>query len=424
MICLLVILLVFFTSCFPKGGSEPPVSNDDHAETIAISNHDDRFADTNLDLLDAGDFLVWNPHSYGRYYHYYDKTTDESGILCSKPECVHNSTGINRECGAFVDCTIPSISCYNGKLYFVDSYKEEGKASKLALLRMNTDSTNREFVKYIDIPENCTPVCFGIHRGRMYLYAREQTTINAVPTIAVNIFTSDLNGGGFENIYRREYGSYSPFVFLRYQGEYMYFFCGLRQNADSGLTCEINRYSPASGTVDTKLADLNIGDHSPQDFWVCDDGSFLFSVNSDNDIDEPAFIYKVIDGKAEPLMEARDTGSDCEVYRIIYLGDNAVFSMKLVYGENYSGTWHLWVRSFDGDTIAKGVLPFDFRDGLDNNNSVLFIGNGGGDETCFIGEYVNISYDTEKGEQIYYLVRYTFNDGMLCEKLLAYEITR
>ena len=113
MICLLVILLVFFTSCFPKGGSEPPVSNDDHAETIAISNHDDRFADTNLDLLDAGDFLVWNPHSYGRYYHYYDKTTDESGILCSKPECVHNSTGINRECGAFVDCTIPSISCYN-----------------------------------------------------------------------------------------------------------------------------------------------------------------------------------------------------------------------------------------------------------------------------------------------------------------------
>ena len=40
------------------------------------------------------------------YLYYYDKQTKEYGVLCGKPDCIHDAdpSGSNTECGGFVGC--------------------------------------------------------------------------------------------------------------------------------------------------------------------------------------------------------------------------------------------------------------------------------------------------------------------------------
>lgn len=425
---ILLISLLALSACVPHGGEPKETAAPTQAQTPEPSQEpeeefDDRFCDTTMNLLDLGDSYIWSAYTYGRYIYYHDKNTGVFDVLCSKPECMHDRKKLNQSCGGYVDSPIPCISYYGGKLYFIAWYKEPGSQSRPALMRMEPDSTRRELVKFICLPEYCVPAAFVINRGRLYLFAKEQRVIGGLASVAVDIFTSELSDDELVNIYHNDPGSgFMPAVFMRCVDKYLYFLCGTQPGSEPTVMCEINRYDPESGELSMLFEPTEVGQGSILDFWAEDDETFYFSRAPTWGSEEPCEVCIVLGGNAEHLLDTMDAGAKPERYGVCLLGKNAVYSLARVNNEDGSCIWHLWVRSFDGETIAKGALPFSFRDELDRNNAGLFLNNGGGDDTVFIAEFFNIAYNTAASEQIFYLVRYELDGGCLNETLLAYTI--
>ncbi len=56
--------------------------------------------------------------SLGNYIYYYDKLSGERGVLCGKPECVHDELELNEDCSGLVRAGAV-INYYKGQLYYV-----------------------------------------------------------------------------------------------------------------------------------------------------------------------------------------------------------------------------------------------------------------------------------------------------------------
>lgn len=93
------------------------------------------------------------------YIWYYDLETSQSGKLCAKPECTHDSA----QCNAY-SVVAGNVNVYDGKLYWVGSCFGQAEA---CLQRLSLDGSDREVLRtYPDAGGVGTT--FRLHRGYLY----------------------------------------------------------------------------------------------------------------------------------------------------------------------------------------------------------------------------------------------------------------
>lgn len=130
----------------------------------------------------------------GYYYllknniYYSDKESDNSIILCNKPNCDHN----NQECDGYSGY-FPEIApiIYNDNIYYVNEYLK-GEESYLSLFKADLDGTNKKEILYFSTPVND----FIIHRGKVYF----STMPNGVDS-GIGVYAYDLKKDKLETVY-------------------------------------------------------------------------------------------------------------------------------------------------------------------------------------------------------------------------------
>ena len=96
----------------------------------------------------------------GRVLKYYDYNADIEGVVCHKPECMHNDD----TCDGYLSSLVPnSLSYYNGKLYWIGGTKE-----LYGIWESELSGLNRKLVKELD-RQSCiikySPQHSKVHRG-------------------------------------------------------------------------------------------------------------------------------------------------------------------------------------------------------------------------------------------------------------------
>lgn len=116
-----------------------------------------------LNGTDAGEALYANINR--DYFIYCDKSTGNSGLVCGKPDCEHNSD----ECNSFISSSW-GMQYYEGYLYTVQT-----KGGGFALSKISVDGSERENLgELIDMeivvqrPYGSNTIGWIIHRGYIY----------------------------------------------------------------------------------------------------------------------------------------------------------------------------------------------------------------------------------------------------------------
>lgn len=104
----------------------------------------------------------------GSLIYYYDEVSQNSGVLCARPDCTHDTTS----CNAYVNYC--GLQIYDGMLYFM------GQPG--VLYRMNLDGSNRESVMNVRNLGG-TSAKFAIHRGYIYTSVMASEVAGGQPKI-------------------------------------------------------------------------------------------------------------------------------------------------------------------------------------------------------------------------------------------------
>ncbi len=145
------------------------------------TDYDNRYSSlVSCDMLETEDAYYLHNCSSKPFLYYFDKATGETGVLCPRPECVHDEKRENRECTGYIGYDWPSLQYYRGKLWYFNSTK----GIKFGLFRMNLDGSEKELVHEFD-PAG-TPLEYGnrrlyIHRGMIYHACSRQEVKNGAP---------------------------------------------------------------------------------------------------------------------------------------------------------------------------------------------------------------------------------------------------
>lgn len=127
---------------------------DDQAYNSSTDMEKDIFYD--VKSADTGDIIYM--FSNRSLLTYFDKKTGSRGLLCSKPDCEHNSS----ECNAYIDKAL-GIQYYDGYIYVVTSASFE-------LIKVSLDGTERESMGSLISKGSGSFISWTIHRGYVYYY--------------------------------------------------------------------------------------------------------------------------------------------------------------------------------------------------------------------------------------------------------------
>lgn len=231
-------LIVFFFSCFACGKAPSADLAEDASSTpapyeLGMTYHEVYDPDTDFDnrfgrcapgMLETEDAYYF-VSTTGNYIYYYDKYTEERGVLCGKPECVHDELEINESCSGYVRASGNGhANFYDGHIYYTGYSNSGDSPVRQSLYRMNPDGSSRERLfpftcTYEDFPNGGTQ----IHRGKLYGCSRSSLVAGAEPKEKVCLTCWDLETGESKRIYERTDATQTFGLSVFYFGKYVYF---------------------------------------------------------------------------------------------------------------------------------------------------------------------------------------------------------
>ncbi len=361
-ICIIIILLFSCIAC----GKAPSVDLAEDASStpapyeLGMTYHEVYDPDTDFDnrfgrgtpgmveMEDAYYFIS----TRGNYVYYYDKTAAERGVLCGKPECVHDEQEINETCNGFVRASGNGhINFYNGKLYYTGYSDFADSDIRQSLFTIDPDGANRERL----FPFTCTFQYFPaggaqIHRGKLYGGHSTTTVENADPQTTVNFSCWDLETGESKLIYERTGKTTTPLLKAFYFGKYVYlcdsYYC--TEALERGCNVDILRWD----TEEEKLEIIYHGENYSgvyYSIWVEEENRIFFAPMLDSDASTAAKVYCLSDGAVSTAAEV--AGNHC-----VFLIDNAFVFINLV--ENAEER-HAAITDFEGNILYDGKWSFE-----------------------------------------------------------------
>lgn len=263
-------LTLAFSACLSGAGGQP----EDIAFTHSDIDFDNRFGNGFGGIVETEDAYYCLSFG-GEYLYYYDKQSGERGVLCGKPDCLHDAEGSNRSCNGFAGSSGTSLNCADGRLYWI---AEDTANHCYAVYSAALDGSQKALVTDIEegrLTEGFTPHRADLHHGSFYAFDQTPIIINGVPYIETSIVCIDSKTGRTKIIYAAdEEQSESTFQtpILFYSGQYVYF-CLSKLDADADGSqhsiIELRRYD--TDTEEIKDVYISREEDAPGNafrFWI------------------------------------------------------------------------------------------------------------------------------------------------------------
>jgi hypothetical protein len=411
-------VLLFSAGCgrVPSRPEEPSASGAVPAKETASPSpteapqpepFDNRFLSAFADIAETEDaFYFHSCLSGSNYLYYYDKASGESGVLCGKPECEHDAYNDNRDCQGFCGQGCPSLSVYDGKLYFVGV--GVGSAGEwMTLYRSELDGSNRELLRRLDGDEAGSVQHFFIYGGRLYGYAVLETVKDGEPLESAALLAYDMSGeGGPVKIVEYVSDSWSPWAYFGIANGSIYMLVTL-EGLNGESVNSLYKVDPATDAYER----IYFEENAPvlTGFWVTEDGTAYAGTQASED--SPGSVLKLTEGGHETLF-AFESDEEANYYDA-HLSDGIAVSLGK---SKLTGERMLWVRGLDGGDIYKGVLPMAFAEGLEGSRLPGIGASAGNDKELIFFYQTNASAE-EPGRS--FLVKYGLSEGGISETVLC-----
>jgi len=239
---------IFLLAGCQKGPSSPQQSSDD--KTTSQNSTDDNHANHGVLAIletdngyyynygysvdEAGENYVNNGMIMKHLLRYHDKASQETILLCSKPECEH--LGDDTCAATYKNLYVINTVLYQEQLFIYGLEKNE-EILRLNLYRATLDGSSMDLVGTVFEAENTTgdgfsiqapkllSICddtFIIHRGYAYLPYYMRLGFASKGFMGGGLVQMDLRTGKTKTLYEMEnMNSYSP-INLRGCGDYVY----------------------------------------------------------------------------------------------------------------------------------------------------------------------------------------------------------
>ncbi len=400
---LLFTLIATGLSCAQKGTGEVYADNPQSSvspDAPLILDHttfdyDNRFSALNLQLAETEDAYLWLPKLTEEHYlRYYDKTAGDTGVLCAKPECTHNS----ESCNAYIiPFSGPSLCMMDGLVYWVNYYHTSGSSSFAAVFCCNPDSTERRIVSSIEYPPEFAPQRFYFHRNKLFAYGITSIVASGSPTVKLSIMYGDITTGKLKTLLETEMPSVMPTYNVQFVGSKLYAFFALLD--DEPEHRKIFRADIETGDVEEIMSACSEFQF-PLGFYVNDEHIvFAGPLGDDAAVN---VLYSLKAGSFETYMDFSDRD---DLFFVRPLRDIVVGMTAFE-----EGGCKVWVRDYEGNTVYRGFLETNFLTGSLYNYIVC------GDRNNIIVEF-NCK---NNGKKTATLVAYDLSDLRL--SALSYKI--
>ncbi|MBO4878689.1 MAG: hypothetical protein J5544_00350 [Clostridia bacterium] len=375
-------------------------------------------------LLETEDVYYFLP-SGDHFMHWCEKDGSDYGVLCGKPECMHdggNGEAKNTDCNGYLGMEGKQFSWIaDGKIYYMQALPLGRPEGCCRIYRMNLDGTEHEFVRAVPWPEtpygdHMSPQRLIYHRGILYFlifggYIEEGEPMQPLMAAALPMDGDEISIMYDSGPVMAFYGELCPV------GEFCYIFAW----GGSQVT-KILRWS--SVTEQTEL--LYEGDELGiiAKFWVDQTGTVYAASKYEEGVGQDA-VLRLENGEWEEVLRFDDPDIH---YSIRAVSDGIVIARDYrEYERDMDRDIDLWIRRFDGETLYKGKLPMAWIGELEEKygghvkleHSMLFCGNE--NEILAIYEtWLPKPLGREYAPTCYVLVRYDItenglNEVMLCE---------
>ena len=416
----LLVVCFLFASCVsrdePEGfasGVDAP-SPADSARPVrykevfdAKTDFDNRFATIGCGMA-VDEATYYFSRFDGNYLYYYDIASGESGVLCSKPQCEHDSREINRECDGFVRISSDSFCVMDNKIYYIGYVDPSVSPICAALYRMDNDGTNKERLFALKSPGAHSCADFSFHRGKVYGSVCYPSVEDGKPFNVTAIDCWDMETGEVTELFSEKV-AYTFVPALHFLDRYLYFCIEgvLSENAN----VEIFRWDSVSAELQKVFSD----EGAPlqgyyYDIWVeAEDEICLSSLMH---IDGSAPVYLVQNGMLDVIHEDK--------HAVCMLTDGAAIGVKVgsVADNDDPRSAYIEILGYNGKVYYSGRTHLQFFDqipfgGFQVNDLSLHNICGSYDEF-----YVQFTLGKRGGDKYSCFVRFDLIDGELHDTLL------
>ena len=304
-ILLIPLLLVSFAACGKSNNAEVQNIFGDFNNTFGYFSNIAAVAESE----DAFYFKCPN----GKYIHYYDKTTGESGVLCSKPECIHDAVLDNAGCEGYHLGLSPCWSFNNERLFFKS--RDPFDSHKLAILSVAADGTDLR--RELSVPETDeiggSAMAYCLHRDALYILVFYEAVTEAEPDQGYRIIRMTPGADEQEVIFERTSKLWSD-CSMRFVGNRVYICCSEYTSMEGAVKNGFYYWDIVSGELNTILESeheegtgMFIGDR----FYADEQGTIWFSPERPESLtSEPCAVYKVENGELSEAFKIEIPGVD------------------------------------------------------------------------------------------------------------------
>ncbi|MBO4878962.1 MAG: hypothetical protein J5544_01745 [Clostridia bacterium] len=407
LIILAALLLISLAACAGKDGQPSAGQSAEPGSALDAAREDDfdnRFGQGSYNLAETEDAYYFSPPS-GKYIYYYDKATGDYGVLCAKPECMHDE-GNTEDCNGLADLCMKSLNNWGGKLHFVGW---DRGLKRYCLFGLSYDGSEREREAELDFGEYSQlqiPYDFDYHRGMLYCYVQYDKVKGGVPGYATELFSVDPGTGKLTQIFKTEddpdVGVDKPRLF--YYNQYVYFLLSkwhYEEDDTLHIEIELRRYD----TETEQVEDVYSGVMGPNGgsvfrYWVESEDRIYLMPKHCKSGNTPK-LYLISDGELSVLHEFDAATAEHSVSTCLF-EDAVVF---LDFKDE-----RLKVCACDGTVICDGPLDLSPVQELaaDENARIRHYVDMYGDSGELFVVYT--FEDRATDENSYCLVRYTFRE--------------
>ena len=429
------------------GATENPYPTQDPARAAfdPETDYDNRFAELIIGSMaeteDAYYLMSWAT----QFLHYYDKITGDSGVLCPRPECMHDD-GPTRadlnQCMGKIDSPQASLSVFGDRLYWVESSYEY---RDFCVFSMALDGSDKQLVSKLGIStKEYQPQNFWIHRGYAYFFSDMAKVIHGSPTNLCSIVRVSIETAEKQEIFSR-YSYMTGEWTLRFIGDDVYIQCGY-DGADGSVfengepqtqedmkvlkeNTVILRWNPYMTEPEVLIEEPSLNQPDPDNFYVEPDGTIWFVRRRPEDPEvnfwEEGFREISYLCRRDPdgtVTEVFDSMIDGELYYMRNIYDGGMIMIQDLRAKE--GTPIMCITDLEGNIVFKGDLPTAFVERVPEGASqksmkylspYIMLCERSGFVACFD---INFPMDETHPARQYY-VRYDITEEGLVETFLA-----
>lgn len=349
LIACIMLLLLPLAACAPA--ETAPDAMEHHGNIERQNNdYDNRFGMNYANLIETEDAYYFC-NTAGTYIYYFDKASGEKGVLCAKPECVHDADYDNPDCNGRIDIVESTLNFWEGKLHY---WTFDEIMRKMNACSVNPDGSGKTVDAVFDYQPALFPDRLDFHRGMLYGWREDERIVDGEPMLVLEVIVVDPETGETNVIYQKQHDSFYGDPMLYYFGKYVYFtVSGEEGTAEDFYTVlELLRWNTETEELETVYSSNGLGNvgtwfgiymESEDRIWLAPRTSLGQG---------PVTVQLLESGELNAAFRFENSGT-------CFLVERAAVCKK---GSQYE------IRSLDGSRIFKGELSEAFLSEIDTNN--------------------------------------------------------